>query len=96
MEPLLNPPDRGTHGLSKEDCITEWFLGLNWKLTTVPFGSMRRLGSKVSPFLPTSTVVCLTPPTGTLGGDWLAATPAAASLYACRVLPVSGLPNSQS
>ena len=92
MEPLLNPPLRGWHGLSNEDCTTEWFLGWNMKLTTVPFGSMMLLGSKVSPFFPTSTVVCRTPPTGPVAGDWLPLTFPAASWYAVKVLPVSGLP----
>ena len=34
----------GVHGLSKLDCVTVWFLGMNWNCTMSPLAATTLLG----------------------------------------------------
>ena len=34
----------GWHGLSKLDCVTVWFLGMNWNCTMSPLAATMLLG----------------------------------------------------
>lgn len=92
MSPLLNPPSEGWHGLSNDDCVTEWLRGLNANSTTVPTGSRTSLGANVSaPAAPTSTRATRLPPTGRpFGGDVLGPALFALSRNAAKVFPVAG------
>ena len=49
--------EMGTHGASKVDCVTVWFMGANWNCTMSPTFALMSLGVKVlEPFmLPTLT-----------------------------------------
>lgn len=36
--------EMGSHGLSKLDCVTEWFCGMNWNCTMSPTAAMMLFG----------------------------------------------------
>jgi len=49
------PLDKGTHGLSKLDCTTEWFPLRNQNVTFSPTLAVKLSGSKTKPPSPTWT-----------------------------------------
>ena len=54
VRPESNPPTRGSHGFSNDDCATAWLeFGLSkTKVITVPIEAVGELGENRNPFSP--------------------------------------------